>query len=148
MADENGETGTANDTVLVAYVTVHLESGDSFELLPFEDTHNVKSKVCELMKAWAKSGFLIRGSEIYPWQRVRRIEATRVEEMSLHDSKLQREEWRRGRPRGCRTASGRQSGRAGRRTRARKRRRRERGTQRARQATAPGCVMGGGGLRG
>ncbi len=93
MADENGETGAASDTVLVAYVTVHLESGDSFELLPFEDTHDVKSKVCELMKAWAKSGFLIRGSEIYPWQRVRRIEATRVEEMSLHDSKLQREEW-------------------------------------------------------
>ena len=93
MGDGYGETGPANDTVLVAHVTVHLESGESFELLPFEDTDDVKSKVCELMKAWAQSGFLIRGSEIYPWHRVRRIEATRVEEMSPYDSKLQREEW-------------------------------------------------------
>lgn len=93
MADENQKTERPNDTVLVAHVTVHLESGDSFELLPFEDTDDVKSKVCDLMKAWANSGFLIRGSEIYPWHRVRRIQATRVEEMSLHDSKLQREEW-------------------------------------------------------
>ena len=93
MADANGKPVPANDTVLVAYVTVHLESGDSFELLPFEDTEDVKSKVCELMKAWAKSGFLIRGGEIYPWHRVRRIVATRVEEISLFDAELRREEW-------------------------------------------------------
>jgi hypothetical protein len=93
MADANGAAAPANDTVLVAFVTVHLESGESFELLPFEDTHDVKSKVCDLMTAWARSGFLICGSAIYPWHRVRRIEAIRVEEMSPGDSKLQREEW-------------------------------------------------------
>jgi hypothetical protein len=93
MADANGNPVPADDTVLVAYVTVHLESGDSFELLPFEDAEDVKSKVCELMRAWAKSGFLIRGGEIYPWHRVRRIVATRVEEMSLYDAELRREEW-------------------------------------------------------
>jgi hypothetical protein len=93
MADANEKAGPANDAVLVAYVTVHLESGESFELLPFEDTGDVKSKVCELMKAWAGSGFLIRGSEIYPWHRVLRIEATRVEEMSPYDSELRRKEW-------------------------------------------------------
>jgi hypothetical protein len=93
MADAEEKAVPANDSVLVAFVTVHLESGESLELLPFEDHDDVKSKVCDLMTAWAKSGFLIRGSEIYPWHRVRRIEATRVEEMSQYNSKLQREEW-------------------------------------------------------
>jgi len=90
MADENGKD---DGTVLVAWVTVHLESGDSFELLPFEDAQDVKSKVGDLMKDWAKSGFLIRGSEIYPWHRVQRIVATKVEELSRTDSKKRLEEW-------------------------------------------------------
>ncbi len=30
-------SGLENETVLQAYVTVHLTSGDSFELLPFQD---------------------------------------------------------------------------------------------------------------
>lgn len=93
MADADEKTQRANDSVLVAFVTVHLESGESFDLLPFEDASDVKSKVSDLMKAWASSGFLIRGSEIYPWHRVQRIEATRVEEMSSGDSNLQRQEW-------------------------------------------------------
>jgi hypothetical protein len=39
MADGNGKQG--DETVLVAWVTVHLESGESFELLPFEDAQDV-----------------------------------------------------------------------------------------------------------
>jgi len=93
MVYESDRTEPAEETVLVAYVTVHLESGESFDLLPFEDAEDVKSKVCELMKAWAKSGFLIRGSHIYPWHRVKRIEATKVEELSRSDSSLRMEEW-------------------------------------------------------
>jgi hypothetical protein len=93
MADANGKAGKDDGTVLVAWVTVHLESGDSFELLPFEDAHDVKSKVSELMKDWAGSGFLIRGSEIYPWHRVQRIVATKIEELSRTDSKKRLEEW-------------------------------------------------------
>ncbi len=93
MADANGKDGKDDGTVLVAWVTVHLESGDSFELLPFEDAQDVKSKVSDLMKDWAKSGFLIRGSEIYPWHRVKRIVATKVEELSSTDSKRRLEEW-------------------------------------------------------
>jgi hypothetical protein len=92
MADANGNNEKDN-TVLVAWVTVHLESGDSFELLPFEDAQDVKSKVSDLMKDWAGSGFLIRGSEIYPWHRVKRIEATNVEELSRTDSQKRLEEW-------------------------------------------------------
>ncbi len=94
MAEIDEKAERSDGTVLVAYVTVHLESGESFELLPFEDAEDVKTKVCELMKAWAKSGFLIRGSHIYPWHRVRRIEATKVEELSLSDSRLRMEEWK------------------------------------------------------
>jgi hypothetical protein len=94
MAEFDERAERSNGTVLIAYVTVHLESGESFELLPFEDAEDVKTKVCELMKAWAKSGFLIRGSHIYPWHRVRRIEATKVEELSLSDSRLRMEEWK------------------------------------------------------
>jgi len=93
MADAEENGGPGSDSVLVAFVTVHLESGESFDLLPFEDTNDVKSKVSDLMKDWAKSGFLIRGSEIYPWHRVRRIEASRIEEMPPEDSKLKRQEW-------------------------------------------------------
>jgi hypothetical protein len=93
MAETHEKTERLDQTVLVAWVTVHLESSTSFELLPFEDTEDVKRKVCDLMKAWAKSGFLIRGSEIYPWHRVQRIEATKVEEMSRADANLRRDEW-------------------------------------------------------
>lgn len=93
MADKDEKKEAAGDKVLVAYVTVHLESGESFELLPFEDAEDVKSKVSDLLKAWAKSGFLVRGSEIYPWHRVQRIVATKVEEMSRSDSQLRRAEW-------------------------------------------------------
>jgi hypothetical protein len=93
MADTNEKSQQGNETVLVAYVTVHLESGESFELLPFEDAQDVKSKVSDLMGDWAKSGFLIRGSHIYPWHRVQRIEATKVEEMSESDSRRRLDEW-------------------------------------------------------
>jgi hypothetical protein len=93
MADPNEKNQQENETVLVAYVTVHLESGESFELLPFEDAQDVKSKVSDLLQDWAKSGFLIRGSHIYPWHRVQRIEATKVEEMSARDSRRRLDEW-------------------------------------------------------
>jgi hypothetical protein len=89
MTDRNEKDGT----VLMAWVMVQLESGESFELLPFEDAQDVKSKVGDLMKDWARSGFLIRGKHIYPWHRVRLVEATKVEELSRDESKLRIEEW-------------------------------------------------------
>src|ERR1700727_3333320 len=92
MADAN-KTTQDDGTVLVAYVTVHLESGEQLELLPFEDAQDVKSKVSALMGDWAKSGFLIRGSEIIPWHRVQRVEATKVEELSQSDSKKRLDDW-------------------------------------------------------
>ncbi len=77
----------------MAYVTVHLEDGESFELLPFEDTHDVKSKVTDLVQEWVRSGCLVRGNRIYPWHRVQRLEATKVEELQLADAELRREQW-------------------------------------------------------
>lgn len=78
------------ETVLIAYATVHLESGDSFELLPFEDPDDVKTRVCELIEDWAKSGYLVRGNVYYPWHRVRRVEITKVLEMPRSEAARQR----------------------------------------------------------
>lgn len=91
MAQE--EQKSTSDTVLVALVEVQLVSGAIFELLPFEDENDVKSKVSDLLGDWAKSGFLIRGSEILPWHQVQRVEATQVEELSRAESALRRREW-------------------------------------------------------
>ena len=90
MPDQPRSNG---DTVLVAFVTAHLQSGESFELLPFEDPEDVKSKVSDLLADWAKSGFLIQGSQIHPWHQVLRVEATEVVELSRADSLLRRQEW-------------------------------------------------------
>lgn len=91
MAKE--EQQAANGTVLVAEVRVQLVSGEWFELLPFEDENDVKAKVSDLLTEWAKSGFLVRGADIVPWHQVRRLEATRVEELTRGDAALRRKEW-------------------------------------------------------
>jgi hypothetical protein len=84
----------ADATTLLACATVHLESGESFELLPFEDANDVKSKITGLIGDWSKSGFLIYGSRIYPWHRVKLIEVTKVAELSKNESELLTEEWK------------------------------------------------------
>jgi hypothetical protein len=81
------------DTVLIANATVHLLNGESFDLLPFENAEDVKSKVNDLMESWAKSGFLLRGRHIYPWHQVARIEVTSVEEMSRAESEQRLIDW-------------------------------------------------------
>ena len=90
---EKVEQEQANETILLARVSVHLKSGESFELLPFEDTNDVKSKVNDLIGDWSKSGFLIYGSFIYPWHQVKLVEATEVVELSKSESRQRLEEW-------------------------------------------------------
>lgn len=94
MADskQNGQPG--DETVLLAHVTVHLLSGESFELLPFEDDRDVKSRVSDLLEDWQDSGFLIRGNRIYPWHQVQFVEATDVQELARAESARRMEEWR------------------------------------------------------
>ena len=93
MADTKETERPQSDTVLVANVTVHLISGDSFPLLPFIDDVDVKSKVTALLDDWAKSGYLVRGSHIYPWHQVRLVEASSVTELSRSESDAQIIEW-------------------------------------------------------
>ena len=93
MPDRSPSLQPQHDTVLVACVTVHLQSGESLELLPFEDADDVKSKVADLLADWVRSGFLVQGNRIYPWHQVLRIEAAEVLELSRADSQLRREEW-------------------------------------------------------
>jgi hypothetical protein len=93
MADKKETERPEDETVLAAYVTVHLTSGDSFELLPFRDDADVKSKVTDLLDDWAKSGYLVRGGHIYPWHQVKLVEATSITELSRRDSEQQLVEW-------------------------------------------------------
>jgi hypothetical protein len=93
MADKKETERPESETVLVAYVTVHLASGDSFELLPFQDHVDVKSKVTDLLDDWAKSGYLVRGGHIHPWHQVKLVEATSVTELPRRDSEQQLIEW-------------------------------------------------------
>lgn len=90
MPDRNEQ---AHETVLVAHVTVHLLDGTAFELLPFMDTHDVKSQVSRLLQDWSQSGFLVRGGQIVPWHRVQWVEATRVEEVSRAEAERRLDEW-------------------------------------------------------
>lgn len=84
----------AGDTVLAAEVRVHLDGGESFDLLPFVDAKDVKCKVSDLLEEWSKSGFLVRGSQIIPWHRVERVEAANVEELSPAEAERRLQDWR------------------------------------------------------
>jgi hypothetical protein len=95
MADKKDTEQPQNETVLVARVIVHLTSGASFELMPFLDHSDVKKKVTDLLEDWAKSGYLVRGSHIYPWHQVKLVEATSVVELSRHESEEHLIEWQK-----------------------------------------------------
>ena len=81
------------DTLLIAHVTAHLLDGTSFELYPFVDADDVKSKVSELTEGWASSGFLLRGKHLVPWQQVKLLEATAVEEISRQEAQQRLMTW-------------------------------------------------------
>jgi hypothetical protein len=93
MAEKQEIERPVGETVLVAYVTVHLTSGDSFQLLPFQDDADVKSRVTDLLDDWVKSGYLVRGGHIHPWHQVKLVEATSVTELSRRDSEQDLTEW-------------------------------------------------------
>ena len=82
------------DTVLIAHLTVFLLDGTSFELYPFVDPNDVKSKVSDLMECWASSGFLLRGSRLIPWHQVRQLEASSVEEITCQEAHQRLMAWR------------------------------------------------------
>ena len=74
---------TKNPVLLIAQLRAHLVSGTSFDLLPIKHEQDVKSEVESLVQSWAESGFLVRGRFIYPWQQVKHVEVTQVEEIPL-----------------------------------------------------------------
>ena len=82
-----------SDTILVAHAKVYLVGGETFDLLPFQNTEDVKSEVNDLMENWAKSGFLLRGRRIYPWHQVVRVEVTSVDELSRSEAAQQLVDW-------------------------------------------------------
>ncbi len=97
MADSHENTGDRQqekpDTLLIAHITVHLLTGESFELYPFVDPDDVKAKVSELVEGWANSGFLLRGARLYPWHQVRLLEATTVEEITRQQAQQRLLAW-------------------------------------------------------
>jgi len=86
LHEETQDHAQHSDTLLIAHVTVHLVTGESFELYPFVDAEDVKSKVSELVEGWASSGFLLRGARLYPWHQVRLLEAKTVEEITHQEA--------------------------------------------------------------
>ncbi|HEY0785462.1 MAG TPA: hypothetical protein VGD62_06285 [Acidobacteriaceae bacterium] len=82
------------DTLLIAHVTVHLLTGENFELYPFVDAKDVKAKVSELVDGWHSSGFLLRGSRLYPWHQVRLLETTSVEEITRQEAQQRLLAWK------------------------------------------------------
>jgi hypothetical protein len=92
-SDERTQANEGPDTLLIAHVTVHLLTGESFELYPFVDVDDVKAKVSELVEGWASSGFLLRGSRLYPWHQVRLLEATTVEEITRQEAQQRLLAW-------------------------------------------------------
>ena len=91
MAEETPEKKP--DTLLIAHVTAQLLDGTSFELYPFVDAEDVKSKVTELVEGWAKSGFLLRGAHMVPWGQVKLLEATSVEEITRQEAQQRLMSW-------------------------------------------------------
>jgi hypothetical protein len=87
------QTDVQTDTVLIAHATVHLVSGETFDLLPFTSAEDVKSEVADLIESWSKSGFLLRGRYLYPWHQVARIEVISVQEMSRRESEQRLIDW-------------------------------------------------------
>lgn len=81
------------ETVLIAHATVHLVNGQTFDLLPFKSTEDVKSEVADLIENWSTSGFLLRGRYIYPWHQVAHIEVISVEETSRCESEQRLIDW-------------------------------------------------------
>ena len=81
------------DTMLIAHVTAYLVDGSSFELYPFLDENDVKSKVSELAGGWADSGFLLRDSHLVPWHQVKLLETTSVEEITREEVQVRLNAW-------------------------------------------------------
>ena len=91
MADQPQEQKP--DTLLIAHVVVQVVDGTSFELYPFVDETDVKSKVSELIGGWASSGFLLRGPYLVPWHQVKLVEATSVEEITREEAHQRLMRW-------------------------------------------------------
>ena len=81
------------DTLLIAHVTAHLLDGSAFELYPFVDADDVKSKVSQLVEGWAGSGFLLRGAHLIPWHQVKQLETTSVEEITRQEAQQRLMTW-------------------------------------------------------
>ena len=77
MTDDRDRAGRV---VLIAHLRAYLTSGGSFDLVPIEDSRDVKGAVESLLRSWAESGFLVHGRFVYPWHQVQHIEVLQVEE--------------------------------------------------------------------
>ena len=94
MPDENRSQQREPETLLIAHVTAHLDDDSSFELYPFVDPKDVKAKVSELVEGWASSGFLLRGSMLIPWHRVKVLDTTAVEEITRDEAEQRLLRWK------------------------------------------------------
>jgi hypothetical protein len=83
------------DILLVARVKAFLLNGDSIDLLPFKHEEDVRAEVNKFIEDWAKTGFLLKGSFLYPWHQVKMLEVVSVSALTHAQAPPYLEDWRK-----------------------------------------------------
>ncbi len=81
------------DVILIAEVKAYLLGGETVDLLPFKHEEDVRSEVNTFVEDWSKTGFLLKGHFLYPWQQVKTIEVTSVRAMTHAQAAPYIEQW-------------------------------------------------------
>ena len=84
-----------DDILLIAQVKAYLVSGETVDLLPFKHGEDVRAEVNKFIEDWAKTGFLLQGPFLYPWQQVKAVEVVSVQEMTRFQAQPFLDEWER-----------------------------------------------------
>jgi hypothetical protein len=84
-----------DDILLIAQVKAYLVTGETVDLLPFKHAEDVRAEVNKFIEDWAKTGFLLQGPFLYPWQQVKSVEVVSVQAMTHDQAQPFLDEWER-----------------------------------------------------
>jgi hypothetical protein len=83
-----------DDLLLVAEVRAHLLDGETVDLLPFKHGEDVRAEVNKFIEDWARTGFLLKANQLYPWHRVKSIQVVLVKLLTHAQAESYLENWR------------------------------------------------------
>jgi hypothetical protein len=84
-----------DDVLLIAQVRAFLLNGETVELLPFKHEEDVRGEVNKFIEDWVKTGFLLQGPFLYPWQQVKAVEVVSVQAMTRTQARPYLDDWQR-----------------------------------------------------